>query len=193
MNYSNPAIVRDIYERWVSGHGSRAAETALQFRRYAESKENDVNNFRDVQIETEIFVKATPERCFDALTKDYNEWFPHRFKPGSTVYSDAHVGGTNGERFANGGGAIHGTVLYSDAPTLLIVGGAGAMLDGSSSFSRVELVPSEGGTILKRRMRFWGIVRDEFEEMMTAGSRALLEGSFRAYVESGTKYEEAHS
>src|SRR5580698_3582807 len=85
LNYSNPAPVREIYERWVSEFASSAAETALQFKRYAESKQEviNLNSFRSVKIETEITVKASAQRCFDALTIDYNEWFPHRFKQDS--------------------------------------------------------------------------------------------------------------
>jgi DNA-binding transcriptional ArsR family regulator len=162
LNYSNAVPLQEIYERWVTKIASRAAETTLQFKRYAESKETkDLNNFRDVQIETEIFVKASPQTCFDALTKDYNDWFPHRYKPDSTVYSEAHVGGTNGERFSDGGGAVHGTVLYVDEPHALTYGGAGAMLDGCNVYNSYKLEDSNGGTVLKRRMRLWGNVPEE--------------------------------
>ncbi len=191
MNFSNPTVIQEIYERWVSALGSGAASTALQFKRYAESKEkNDLNNFRDVQIETEIYVQASAQQCFDAMTKNYNDWFPHRFKPGSTVYSDSHVGGTNGERFENGGGAIHATVLYVDAPHALTFGGAGAMLDGCNVFNTYKFVESGEGTIVKRRMHLWGIVGEEHETMLRDGTRALFESAFKNFVELGKTYSE---
>jgi DNA-binding transcriptional ArsR family regulator/uncharacterized protein YndB with AHSA1/START domain len=191
QNYSNPAPLREMYERWVSGLASHAAETALQFKRYAESKEqiNPLNNFRDVQIETEIRVKASPQTCFDALTKNYNEWFPHRFRPDSTVFSESHLGGHNGERFAGGGGAIHATVLYVDEPHTITYGGPGVMLDGTNVLSAYTIEPAPDGAVVKRRIRFWGIVSEQFEAMFREGTRQMFESSFRAYVESGLRFE----
>ena len=192
LSYSNPVPLRQIYERWVSSLASSAAETALQFKRYAESKEEkkNLNDFRSVQIETEIAVNATPQTCFDALTRNYNEWFPFRFKKGSTVYSDAHIGGTNGERFSDGGGAIHGTVIYVDEPHAFTVGGAGAMMDGCSVYSSHKFIEKDGGTLVQRRMHLWGNVSEELEKMLKDGTRLLFENSFRAYVESGAKFSE---
>ena len=190
LNYSNPAPIAEIYERWVSGLASHAAKTALQFRRYAESQEDmkALSEFRDVQIETELFVKASPQRCFDALTRNYNEWFPHRFKPDSVVYSEPHLGGQNGERFANGGGAIHSTVMYVDEPNEIVYGGAGAMMDGVSVFNRYRLSPQDGGTLVQRRLRFWGIVDPQFEASFRDGVRQMMESAFTAYVENGVRY-----
>ena len=192
LSYSNPVPLRHIYERWVSGLASGAAETALQFKRYADSKEEtkNLNDFRSVQIETEIFVKASPQTCFDALTKNYNEWFPFRFKKGSTVFSESHLGGTNGERFAGGGGAIHATVLYVDEPHVLTVGGPGAMMDGSNVFNSHNFIDQDGGTLVQRRMHLWGHVTEELEKLLRDGTRHLFENSFRQYVESGVRFEE---
>jgi uncharacterized protein YndB with AHSA1/START domain len=195
LSYSNPVPLRMMYERWVNDLASGAAETALQFKRYAESKEEtkDLSEFRSVQIEIEIFVNASPQTCFDALTKNYNDWFPFRFKKGSTVYSDAHVGGTNGERFSDGGGAIHATVLYVDPPHLLTVGGAGAMLDGCNVLNSHKFIAKDGGTVLQRRMHLWGHVTEELESMLRDGTKPLFEKFFREYVESGVKFTEEPS
>jgi len=195
LSYSNPVPLRQIYERWVTGLASGAAETALQFKRYAETKEDTkhLNDFRSVQIETEIIVNASPQTCFDALTKNYNEWFPFRYKKGATVYSDSHVGGTNGERFPDGGGAIHGTVLYVDSPHAITVGGAGAMLDGCNVFSSHKLIAQDGGTKVQRRMHLWGNVTEELEKMLRDGTRHLFEKSFREYVESGIGFTEVQA
>jgi len=192
MSYSNPVPLRQMYERWVTGLASGAAETALQFKRYTESKEerNDLNSFRSVQIETEVFVKAPAQRCFDALTKNYNDWFPFRFKKGSTVYSDAHLGGMNGERFPDGGGAVHATVLYVDAPYALTYGGPGAMLDGCSIFSSYKLAEQGDGTLVQRRMHLWGDVPEELEKSLRDGTRYMFENSYRQYVESGVLFAE---
>lgn len=195
LNYSNPVPIREIYERWVTGLASGAADTALQFKRYVETKEEGqtLQDFRSVLIETEIRVKASPQRCFDALTKNYNDWFPHRFKPGSTVYSDAHVGGTNGERFADGGGAVHSTVLYVDAPNAITYGGSGAMLDGCNVHSRYRLVADQDETVVQRRLHLWGIVSPEFEKSFRDGTRMLFESSFRDYVEKDIRFQEGQA
>jgi DNA-binding transcriptional ArsR family regulator len=191
LNYSNPAPVQEIYERWVSGYASGAAKTALQFKRYAESKQEveDLNNFRSVQIETEISVKATAQTCFDALTRNYNNWFPHRFKPDSVVYSEATLGGTNGERFADGGGAIHSTVVYVDEPIAITYGGPGTMLDGCNIYSAYKLEENEGNTTVKRRMHLWGDVSEDFENVLRSGTNQLFESSFRKYVEDGIRFK----
>lgn len=191
FNYSNAAPLLEMYERWVSSLASRAAEAALQFKRYAESnpEKDNLNNFRRVQIETEIRVNASAERCFDALTRDYNEWFPHRFKPGSRVWSDAHLGGTNGEEFPDGGGAIHATVLYVDPPRKIVYGGPGAMMDGMSVHSSYTLEPDGGATVVKRRLSLWGDVSEEFEKIFRDGTRQLFEQSFIGYLERGEKYQ----
>jgi len=195
LNFSNPTPIREIYERWVSGLGSRAAETALQFKRYAESKEDksQLNNFKDVQIETEIHVNASVQTCFDALTRNYNEWFPHRYKPDSTVFSEPHLGGQNGERFAGGGGAIHSIVIYVDEPNAITYGGPGAMLDGCSVLNTYRLEQSSSGTTVKRRFHLWGVVSEEFETRFREGTRQLFEDAFKGYVEQGTRYQEVQA
>ncbi len=172
LNYSNPAPVREIYERWVSGMASGAAETALQFKRYAESKQGDItlNNFRSVQIETEITVSAAAQVCFDALTRNYNDWFPHRFKPDSTVFSEPHLGGLNGENFAAGGGAIHSTVVYVNEPIAITYSGPGAMMDGCSVYNAYKLTEKDGATTMQRRMHLWGNVTEEMESMFRSGT-----------------------
>jgi len=186
FNYLNAVPLREIYDRWVNSLASGAAETTLHFKRYAEGK--IMSEFRQVQIEHEVRIKASPETCFHALTRHYNDWFPHRYKPDSEVYCDATVGGTSGERFATGGGAIHATVVYADAPGKLILSGLGAMLDGCSVYAVHSFEADGDVTVYKRRMDLWGVVSPEVEQGLRQGSQFLIEKCMVEFIEQGIKY-----
>ncbi len=186
FNYLNAIPLQEIYDRWVNSLASGAAETTLHFKRYAENK--TMSDFRQVQIEHEVRIKASPEACFNALTRHYNDWFPHRYKPDSEVYLDAEVGGTSGERFSAGGGAIHASVVFSDAPNKLILSGPGAMLDGCSVYAVHTFVADGDSTVYKRRMDLWGVVSPEMEQGMRQGSQFLIEKCMVEFIEKGIKY-----
>lgn len=186
FNYLNAIPLREIYDRWVNSLASGAAETSLHFKRYAEEK--SMSDFRQVQIEHEVRIKASREACFHALTRHYNDWFPHRYKPDSEVYCDAHVGGASGERFANGGGAIHASVVYVDAPSKLILSGLGAMLERCSVYAVHTFEADGDSTIYKRRMNLWGVVSPEAEQGLRQGSQFLIEKCMVEFIEQGIKY-----
>ncbi|HMS55865.1 MAG TPA: metalloregulator ArsR/SmtB family transcription factor, partial [Fimbriimonadaceae bacterium] len=119
LNFINPAPIREQYDRWVSGFGSAAAETTQHLKRYAESKveEQEMMNeegFRVVRIELECEISAPPSVVFDALTKNLNEWWPHRMVPGSVVSHDCRHGGQISETW-EGGGALYGTIVIFEA------------------------------------------------------------------------------
>ena len=186
FNYLNAIPLKEIYDRWVNTLASGAAETTLHFKRYAEEK--SMSDFRQVQIEHEVRIKASPEVCFHALTRHYNDWFPHRYKPDSVVYCDAELGGTTGERFAKGGGAIHSTVVYVDAPHKLVLSGPGAMLDGCSVYAVHSFEADGDSTVYKRRMDVWGVVSAEAEQGLRQGSQFLIEKCMVEFIEQGIKY-----
>jgi len=193
LNFVNPVPLREMYERWVSRHSSRAAETAQHLKRYAEQKHEEVQrmdtaSFRLVKIELEMRINAPRERVFAALTTEYGNWWPHRFKPDSTCYCDARPGGEIGERFADGGGAIYGYIVYLDPGVKLVTSGMGALARGHVGYG-VETLEDDGeGTLYKRSMTLWGDVPPEIEVMFREGSRQLMEDALRGYLESGKVY-----
>lgn len=187
-NYANAIPMRQIYERWVEPLGSSAAATALQLKRYAEQETLMESQFRLVKIEQEMRINAPREKVFRALTSELGAWWPHRFKPDSEVYCETHVGGTSGERFANGGGAIYGEIVYYDPPYKLAQSGASALAKGMTAFGVETLEEDNGGTLYKKELNFWGVVPDEMVKMFEMGMRAILEQALKGYVERGETY-----
>ena len=208
FNYANAVPLREIYERWVEPLGSSAAATALQLKRYAELTQSRIvdlgsrtegeekekpmeSSFRLVKIEQEMRINAPRERVFAALTSELDAWWPHRFKPDSTVFCESKVGGISGEKFSNGGGAIYGEVVYFDPPYKLAQSGASALTKGMNAYG-VETLEVDGeGTLYKKELNFWGEVPEEMVQMFEMGMRAILEQALKGYVEKGDRYSPA--
>jgi len=193
LNYANPIPLRDMYDRWVNQYASSAAETAQHLRRYAENSKEvvpnmDHNEYRLVKIEMEMRINAPQAKVFAALTSEYNNWWPHRYKPDSTCYAEGRVGGYIGENFANGGGAITGMIVYFDPPYKIISRSPSSLSNGNTGYSSETLAPDGDGCIYKREMSIWGSVGDEVEKMLREGSRALMEDALKGYLEEGKCY-----
>lgn len=197
LNYLNPIPLRELYERWMSTHASSAAETALRLKRYAEqTKEKaqtmDPNTFRLVEIELELRVDAPIERVFKALTEELDAWWPHRFKPDSTVHAEVEPGGKIRECFKEGGGALYGEFLYMDAPYKIGSGGSSCLCRGYAAYTMDNLERTEdGGTLIKRKFQVWGSVSDDAEQMYRGGVSSILHKAFKEYIVDGRRYSPA--
>jgi DNA-binding transcriptional ArsR family regulator len=196
FNHLNPVPIRELYERWMRSHSSIAAETALHLKRYAESTKEvservDQSNYRHVQIEMEMHIKAPVEKVFAALTSKFDNWWPHRYKPDSTCFFEVEVGGKSGERFKNGGGAIYGEVVYLDAPNKLITSGSSSLNRGLHGYTVESLEAQDGGAVYKRSAQLWGTVPEEIEKMFREGTRQITERALIDYCEKGVGYDPA--
>ncbi len=194
FNHFNPIPIRQLYERWMRSHSSIAAETALHLKRYAETTNEvalqvDQAQYRHIQIELELHIKAPREKVFRALTEEFGNWWPHRYKPDSACFCDPVVGGRIGERFSNGGGAIYGEIVYLDPPFKYVSSGSSSLNRGLHGYTVETLEEHEEGTLLKRSSHLWGSVTDDVEKMYRDGSRMLLEQALRDYCEKGIGYE----
>ncbi len=194
LNFANPVPLREIYERWVNPPASSAAEMDLHLRRYAEKKDEEKQAlseipFRLVKIETETKINAPREKVYAAFFEEYDNWWPHRYKPDSICSSEEKPGGFMFEHFSNGGGAITGTVLYVDRPNKFIGSGPSSLLRGINSYSESTFADDgSGGTIMKRSMELWGNLSEEMEKMFREGSIQFLESSLRGYLERDVRY-----
>lgn len=193
FNHLNPVPIRELYERWMRTHSSLAAETALHLKRYAEStnevsKRVDQSQYRHVQIEMEMHIKAAPEKVFAALTSEFDNWWPHRYKPDSTCYLEVEVGGKSGERFKNGGGAIYGEVVYLDPPHKIVTSGASSLNRGLHGYAVESVEAKDGGALYKRSAQLWGTVTEDIERMFREGTRAIIEKALIDYCEHGIGY-----
>jgi DNA-binding transcriptional ArsR family regulator len=187
FNYMNAVPMRQLYDRWVSRYASPAANAVQHLKRYAESEhqENAMNDstpgFRVVKIELEVEIAATPQKVFDALTCNLNDWWPHRFREGSTVTHDARVGGLITETWPDGG-AIYGTITLFDAPRRISSIAQGFM--GACTFANDDVVEARGeGTVYKKSLRIWGEVPEDLERMFREGSAAILHQALKSYCE----------
>jgi DNA-binding transcriptional ArsR family regulator/uncharacterized protein YndB with AHSA1/START domain len=194
FNHLNPVPIRQLYERWMRSHSSIAAEAALHLKRYAETTNEvapqvDQTNYRHVQIELELQINTPRERVFKAVTEEFGNWWPHRYKPDSTCHCDPVVGGKIGETFSNGGGAIYGEIVYLDPPYKLVSSGSSSLNRGLHGYTVETLEEKDGGTLVKRSMHIWGSVPEEAEKMYRDGSRQLLDDALRNYCEKGIGYE----
>lgn len=194
FNFLNPAPIQELYERWMRSHAAIAAETAQHLKRYAESTNEvaqkvDQMQYRHVTIEMEMIIKAPRDRVFAALTEEYGNWWPHRYKADSEVFFESKIGGKVGEKFVNGGGAIYGEVVYLDPGHLVILSGGSSLNRGCHGYTREEVEDHPDGTLFKRTGHIWGTVPEEVEKMYRDGTRELMEVALRNYLEKGERYE----
>ncbi len=198
LNYANPVPLREIYERWVSKPASSAAETALHLKRYSESSMEvalkvDHENFRHIKVETELHINAPRERVYAAMTTEYGNWWPHRYKADSTVTADVRPGGFITEHFKDGGGAVTGTLLYLDPPSKIVGSGPSSLLKGFDNYQVMTFIEQDGGTLLQTSMDIWGDVTEDFEKMFREGQRHFIEVSLANYLEKGIEYSPEES
>lgn len=194
INFLNPIPLRQTVERWLTPSSSIAAETVLHLKRYAETtnevaQKMDPNAYRLVKIEMEMNIDAPRERVFAALTDELDNWWPHRYKPDSRVFCDLKIGGRIEERFANGGGAVYGEIVYFDPPFKLVSGGTSSLNVGMASYASDTLEDHEGRTVLKRVFQIWGSVPDDVERMYREGTRQIMEEALNRYLKDGKRYE----
>lgn len=198
LNYANPIPLREVYERWVSPRASTAAETAQHLRRYAERTKEvapamDHDRYRHIKIEMEMRISAPRDRVFAAFTTEFDNWWPHRYKPDSTCFLEPKLGGHSGEMFKTGGGAITGMIVYFDPPYKIVSTSPSSLSRGSSAYATDTFLEDGDGCIYQRSMEMWGTVPDELEAMFREGSRALMERAFKGYVENGVGYSKGES
>lgn len=193
FNYANPMPLREIYDRWVSTFSSTAAETTQHLRRYAESKALELKEmndptFRVVKIELEVDIAAPPELVFDALTKNMDHWWPHRFNPAGVVSHDARPGGAVREEWSDGG-AVYGEIVVFDRPRKCSTTMIGFMGGAFTAANEDSVEPTESGCRYKKSLRLWGDVPEELEAMFRQGSSSGLTAALRKYCEEGVRYE----
>ena len=197
FNYSNPIPIREELGRWVNNHAMAAAETALHLRRYAESQQEKVNSmneavsnpaFRIVKIEMEMTIKASPSSVYRALVQDLDKWWPHRFRPDSTIVVDDRLGGLIEERYASGGGAVFGTIMMMDPGKKFAASSPSYMNRSYCSFGEESFDEHPEGCLYKKSLTLFGDVSEQTETMFREGSKALMEKGLRDYLEEGIGY-----
>jgi hypothetical protein len=136
-----------------------------------------------INSEYEIFLNAPIDRAWQKIIEGMDDWWPHRFKPGSTVVLEPFVTGRWLERFdENGNGALYGTITYIDPPHAFASVGQWGMFGAISSGGIWKLKEQDGGTLLKTRGEMMGHITEEMLAGRKAGSAGLLK-ALRHWVE----------
>lgn len=140
-------------------------------------------DFRIVRIEIESVIKAPRQVVFDALTKDFGDWWPHKTRPDAEVFHENRVGGTLGEKWPDGGGMVYGMVTAME-PGKKVVSGSSGMFGAMSTTNTDILEDVDGGTKYIKSNVMWGAVPEEAEKMIRDGSRMLIEQALKGYCEA---------
>jgi len=125
-------------------------------------------------IEASIWIDALPQRVWDCAVEDLNGWWPHCYKPGSTVHLEPRAGGRIWEQFDESGqGGVYGHVVYLEEPVVMKADGQWAMPGCAVSGGTWRFEESEGGTVFRLK----GEVMGNF------GADRGFDGRQQAYVD----------
>jgi uncharacterized protein YndB with AHSA1/START domain len=116
LHYLNPVPIREIHDRWTGKFAARASGALLGLRAHLEKGAAMASNSKPSHVFV-VFIRATPERIWDALTQSE---FTQQYYYASTVESDW----TPGSAYAyaiQGQPAIVGEVLEADPPSRLVM------------------------------------------------------------------------
>ena len=112
LHYLNAVPIREIHDRWTGKFAARASGALLALRSGLEKGETMAANGKPSHVYV-VYIKATPERIWDALTQSE---FTQQYFYGSTVESDWTAGSAY-VRQINGETAIVGEVLEAIPPS----------------------------------------------------------------------------
>ncbi len=193
-NYLNVVPLQQMYERWLKPYEARFAGSLLRMKRLVETDEEremsmseHTTNTAAISLfhtEMEVPIKATPERIYQALTQDINDWWgaDNSWGRGKLVLEPA-VGKRLYEDFGNGEGALFGIVTFVEHNKKLEIEGEHGMGSGVHGFIRFELVPQGETTLLKFSHQAFGEISERSKQRFPEGWKYMLETSLREYVE----------
>src|SRR5262249_30656520 len=125
LHYLNPVPIQLIYDRWIGKYAAPRVAALADLKAALEGG-TKMANVASTAIEHavrpklvyEVFIKATPERVWDAITKPE---FTKRYFHGTSVSSDFQIGSPLNYLSSDGGASIvEGHVLESDPPRRLV-------------------------------------------------------------------------
>jgi DNA-binding transcriptional ArsR family regulator len=163
-NHLNAVPLRQAYERWMAPFAEAAAVTTLRLKDYVEGA--GMNGTLDVA--NEVSVAAPREKVFDAILR-MGGWWPHRYRDGSSVVLEPHVGGRFYEDWGGKTGVLYGTVVKLSRPDHLTVRGPMGMSGPVVGLFAFDLVEDGDATVLEYSHRAFGDIDDETRERYTHG------------------------
>ena len=139
------------------------------------------------EIDYQIWLNATPERVFTALTDEVNHWWPHTYKDDPLrIVIEPFVGGRFWEQFDESGrGVLYANVEVFDPPTTLRFRGAIGMNRAIQVVFTITLEAQDGGTVLRELTHVAGEVSERLQQGMTKGTEEEYAVHLRAWLEQG--------
>ena len=144
-------------------------------------------------IKHQVSVAAAPDKTYHAFVGDIGRWWnpEHTYSGDAANLSlDARPGGCFCEKLANGGGALHMTVVYVVPGQLVRLAGGlgplqGAGLAGSMTW---KFTPEAAGTKIDLAYSVGGYLQGGFAKMAPAVNVVIGEqlARLKTYVETGT-------
>lgn len=208
FNYLNAVPLRQVYERWVNRFEDRWAGSLVSLKRVVEGAVSNPelampgatdttstpeSQSRLMRIEQEVLIDGTAQHVFEALTGQVGDWWPHRFKPGaSRVVLEPRLGGRFYEDWGTVDGrqtgALYGEITYFDPPTALCIRGSFGMRGAAIVTKWHRLEPRGPQTLLRVSLHASGEIPDDVMRAYQAGTREVLVGALKPFVETGRKY-----
>ncbi|MFN8454473.1 MAG: helix-turn-helix domain-containing protein [Anaerolineae bacterium] len=196
-NHLNAVPLQQIYERWLRPYEARWASTLLQLKQYLEEPKGEKNNMAEnpiglqaIHIEQEVTITASPERVFEALTRDVAAWWGTPYlmaEAAQDIIFEPKLGGRFYEVWGEHEGVLYATVTgLKQAERLELTGpmGMGGAVHGLFSF---ELAPQAQGTLLRLSHKAFGEVTEETKANYSQGWQDLLGVRLKAFVETGER------
>jgi len=177
-NHLNVVPLREVYERWMRPYADRWASSLLRLKEAAEHERGVAMSdtasaaqaglaVRTLEVEHELAVAAPREKVFDALTR-MGEWWPHRFREGSSVHLEPSVGGRFWEEWPEGG-ALYATVTDVLRPERLRCAGPMGMGGPVNGLFAMELDERPDGTLVRLSHRAFGDIDEETQAAYSQG------------------------
>jgi DNA-binding transcriptional ArsR family regulator len=180
-NHLNGVPLRVAYERWMRPHADRWADSLLRLKDEAERREGGGMAGTSapaasgtLDVEQEVVVAAPRERVFDAIGR-MGEWWPHRFREGSTVHLEPQVGGRFWEDWGDGDGALYAIVRQLQRPARIECSGPMGMAGPVTSVFALELEERGGGTLVRLSHRAIGQIDEQTQAAYEGGWVAVFD------------------
>ncbi|WP_062239292.1 helix-turn-helix domain-containing protein [Fictibacillus sp. FJAT-27399] len=188
-NFLNAVPLQEVHNRWVGKYMETTASSLLNLQSAAEKKggKETMANTKDFHIEQEVFISASREDVFEALTEKAGDWWEFRIAPkgvSSHFTFDPVPGGLFMEKWGENEGAVWGNVYYVNAPEEIRLHGHLGMRGAVNSAYTYRLLEKEGGTLLQLSHSASGILQEQWEQEHTKGWEYLLGTLLKNYVEN---------
>ncbi len=171
-HYLNPIPIQVVYERWVNKYAQPWAQTLTGLKHIVEE-----STLPDKHV-MQIFIQATPERLWHALTSSE---MTRQYYFGSDVVSDWQVGSPYHYPNPAGGNFVEGEIVECEPPHKLVMTFRPVFQypDGDVPETRVTWLIDPDGTACKLTLTHEGL------SMTDANTAGLIEGWSR--ITSGLK------